>query len=174
MAGGKTETIKERAVYVYLPSHEMVGRWKGLAREGGTSVSKFVVEHVEDSLRRGEAGFVSRVELSGRVRELEEEVSGLRREGRMLRLLSEKLDAELKHYRARPFLEEGFEGVRSYWREVVEALRRRGFVATDELLDILGVEPRDSELVKAISRQMENLEAYGLVEATPRGWRWVG
>jgi len=24
----KTETIKERAIYVYLPSHEMVKAWK--------------------------------------------------------------------------------------------------------------------------------------------------
>ena len=51
---GKTETIKQRAIYVYLPSHEMVDRWKTLADKSGTSISKFVAEHVQNSLRREE------------------------------------------------------------------------------------------------------------------------
>jgi len=38
---GKTETIKRRAIYVYLPSMEMAERWKVLAEAAGTSISKF-------------------------------------------------------------------------------------------------------------------------------------
>jgi hypothetical protein len=48
----KTETIKERAIYVYLPSHEMVKDWKKRAKKQGASLSKFVIEHVENSLRQ--------------------------------------------------------------------------------------------------------------------------
>ena len=51
---GKTETIKQRAIYVYLPSHDMVEKWKNLAKKSGTSISKFVAEHVENSLRQEE------------------------------------------------------------------------------------------------------------------------
>jgi len=54
----KTETIKERAIYVYLPSLGMVRDWKSRAEKVG-SISKFVIERVEDSIRReeGEEGY---------------------------------------------------------------------------------------------------------------------
>ncbi len=62
---GKTETIKQRAIYVYLPSLEMVQEWKERSKKAGTSISKFVIELVEDSIRRaeGEEGYASRLEL---------------------------------------------------------------------------------------------------------------
>ena len=46
----KTETIKERAIYVYLPTQEMADKWKELAETSNISISKFVIEHVERSL----------------------------------------------------------------------------------------------------------------------------
>ena len=49
---GKTETIKERTVYIYLPSLEMVEDWKHRAERAGVSLSKFVVERILDSIRR--------------------------------------------------------------------------------------------------------------------------
>ena len=51
---GKTETIKDRTIYVYLPSLEMVEDWKRRAERAGVSISKFIVERVEDSIRREE------------------------------------------------------------------------------------------------------------------------
>ena len=50
----KTETIKQRAIYVYLPSIEMAEEWKKRAEKAGISISKFVIEHVENSLRQEE------------------------------------------------------------------------------------------------------------------------
>ena len=171
---GKTETIKERAIYVYLPSHETVKEWKGLADKHGVSISKFVQEHVENSLNqeRREGGYKSRLDLIKRVQELEAEASRLREENRMYRLLSEKLDNEAKQYRAKPFTEEGYTGVRGYERELVEAIKKRGFVAHEDLFSVLGIDPKDTELTKAVNRQLESLEAYGLVESTSRGWEW--
>ena len=45
---GRTETIKKRAIYVYLPSIEVKGRCEEYARNQGNTLSKFVVEHVEN------------------------------------------------------------------------------------------------------------------------------
>jgi hypothetical protein len=56
---GKTGTIKDRTIYVYLPSLEMVEDWKVRADRGGVSLSKFIVERVLDSIRR-EEGYLSR------------------------------------------------------------------------------------------------------------------
>jgi len=49
---GKTETIKQRVIYVYLPSDRAAKDWKGRVGRAGTSNSKFVFDRVENSIRR--------------------------------------------------------------------------------------------------------------------------
>jgi predicted DNA-binding protein len=172
---GKTETIKERAIYVYLPSHEMVQRWKRLAKKQGTSISKFVIEHVESSIKEEEgrgSDFKARSELLKQIQELEEENSKLKKDVDVLRLALERLEEELRGYRAKPFLEEGFSGLRGFERKLIETLRHRGSVRGEDLLGLLDIDPRDRELTTSVYRQLKLLEAYGLVEALPDGWRW--
>jgi hypothetical protein len=170
----KTKTIKERAIYVYLPSQEMVKEWKTLAEKAGVSTSKFVQEHVENSLaQEKEEQFIPRTKLIKQLKALEEENSKLRADNEMLRRAYERLDQELKHYRAKPFLEE-FRGPRTYERELIKILKEHKQIDSDALLKTLSINPKDSDLVKAISKQLENLETYGLIEATLGGWRWIG
>jgi len=173
---GKTDTIKERSIYVYLPSLEMVEDWKRRAERAGTSISKFVVERVEDSMRReeGEEGYVSRLELVNRLRNAEEELKRLRSDNRMLRRLVENLDKELKRYRAKPFLEEDFEGVRRFDKELINVLRRGGTYSDEDILSHLNIDLTDLEFVKAVNRQLAVLEEYGLVEFSGKGWKWKG
>jgi len=172
--GRKTETIKERAVYVYLPSFEMVHDWKQRAEKGGVSISKFVIERVEESLRReeGEEGYVSRVELIKKLRTAEEELKKLRSENRLLKNLAENLDNELRRYRAQPFLEEAFEGVRRFDRDLIDLFRKGGSYTQEQILAHLNIDPSDSDLLKAVSKQLEALEGYGLLEYKGRGWKW--
>jgi len=171
---GKTKTIKDRAIYVYLPSLKMVEDWKTKAEKAGVSISKFVFERVEDSIRReeGEEGYLSRLELIKRLKDSDEELKKLRDENRLLKKLVDNLDNELKRHRARPFLEEGFEGVRSFDKELIDLLRKGGSYKDDEILVHLNIDPSDAELVRAVSKQLEVLEGYGLVEYVGRGWRW--
>ncbi|RKY67788.1 MAG: hypothetical protein DRQ24_12430 [Candidatus Latescibacterota bacterium] len=170
---GKTRTIKQRAIYVYLPSLEMVEDWKERARRAGVSISKFVMERVEDSIRReGEEGYLSRLELIKHLKNAEEELKRLRNENRLLKRLVDNLDNELRRYRASSFTEEGFEGARRFDRELVELLRKGGSYRDEEILVHLNIDPSDAELVRAVAKQLEILEAYGLVEYVGRGWRW--
>ncbi len=168
--------LKERSIYVYLPSVEMAGRWKALAERSGRTISKFVAEHVENSLRQEEEGssYKSRAELIKQLREKDEEIAQLREESRLMRQLADRLDKELRRYRMQPFAKEEFQGVRSYDRELVDLLKHEGMVDSDHLLSKLGIDPKEKDVVKAVDRQLASLEAYGLVEATPRGWRWKG
>ncbi len=174
MPKGKTETIKNRAVYAYLPSLDMVEDWKRRASKAGVSISKFVVERVEDSIRReeGEEGYLSRLQLIERLRKEEDELKRLREENRLLRRLVDNLDRELKRYRAKPFLEEGFEGVRMFSKELIDLLRKGGTYSEKEILANFNIEPSDVDLVKAVSKQLEALESYDLVEFTVKGWKW--
>ena len=171
----KTETIKERAIYVYLPSHEMVMAWKKRAEGQGVSISKFVIEHVENSLQQEEdPTYKPRGELVKEISESRKEIRELKEDNRQKRIVIERLENELRRYRAEVFLEERFEGVRKYDKEQSAILKRRGVVDSEEILEYLGINPRDSDLVKAVSKQLESLEAYGLVSPTKRGWRWLG
>jgi len=171
----KTETIKERAIYVYLPSEEIVKEWKSLAKNARTSISKFVFEHVENSLKQEkENSYVSRAELIKQMKELKEENTKLKEENRILKTAYERLDDELKHYRAKPFLEDRYEGKRRYEKVLVDELRKRKTVGNYELIDILRIDPKDSDLVKSVYKQLESLKEYGLVEETIDGWRWIG
>ena len=173
---GKTETIKQRAIYVYLPSLEMVEDWKRRAERAGVSLSKFVIERVEDSIRKeeGEEGYLSRLELIKRLKKTEGELKQLKSENRLLRRLVENLDKELKRYRAKPFLDESFTGVRQFDRDLIELLRSGRTLSDEEIFSSLNIDPADADLVKTVSKQLEALEAYGLVEFTGKGWRWKG
>jgi hypothetical protein len=172
---GKTESIKQRSIYVYLPSVELVKDWKVKAKKTGASVSRFVIEHVTNSLRQeeGEEGYKSRAKLLQQIREKDEQIEKLTRENEIVKLALERVENELQRYRAEPFLEEGFKGIRRYDRRLIELLKKGDTVDSDHLLRLLKINPRDTPLVKAVTKQLENLEAYGLVDKTLRGWKWV-
>ena len=76
---GKTETIKKRAIYVYLPSQKMADNWKSKADKAGTSISKFVIDRVEDSIvkEEGEESYLNRLELIKKLSTTEEELKQL-------------------------------------------------------------------------------------------------
>jgi hypothetical protein len=171
---GKTETIKKRAIYVYLPSQKMVEDWKRKAQEAGTSISKFVIDKVEDSIRteEGEEGYLSRLELIRKMSSSEEELNVLRKDNRLLKKLVENLDNEAKRLRAEPFLDDSFRGVRRFNQEIIDLLKQAGSYSGDEILSHLNINPSDTDLVKAVNKQLEVLESYGLVEYVGRGWKW--
>lgn len=153
----------------------MVKEWKARAKKSSVSISQFVFEHVTNSLRQedGEESFKSRAEMIEELREKDETIEKLTRENEITRLALERVEAELRKYRAEPFLEEKFSGVRKYDQKLIELLKKGETIDSDHLLRQLRVSPRETDLVKAVSKQLENLEAYGLIEKTRRGWRWV-
>jgi hypothetical protein len=44
----KNKQLTDRAIYVYLPTVEMADEWKSRADKSKLSISKFVLEHVEN------------------------------------------------------------------------------------------------------------------------------
>jgi hypothetical protein len=80
----------------------------------------------------------------------------------------------LKKYRSQSFLGEDFAGVRRYSKEIVDLLKSRGQADSYRILEDLGIDPRESEVVKAVSRQLEELEAYGMARTDGRSWKWIG
>jgi hypothetical protein len=169
------QELRERSIYVYLPSDGAAEDWKERARKANVSISEFVFEHVSDSLRQeeGEEEYKSRADLIHDITARDESIRKLSKENRVLTLALERDEHELRRYRAEPFLEEGFQGARDYDRKLIELLRKGEAVDSDHLLRLLRIGPRDTSLVKAVDNQLRNLEAYGLAEKTRRGWKWI-
>jgi oligoendopeptidase F len=92
----------------------------------------------------------------------------------MLKKLVENQETELKRYRSEPFLAKDFEGTRQYDQELIELLKSGKSYSSEEILVRLGIDRANAELAKALSNQLEVLEAYGLVAYSGRGWRWKG
>ena len=170
---GKTKTIKKRAIYVYLPSQKMAEEWKKRADKAASSISKFVIDRVEDSLRTEDGeGYLNRLELVKKLDAQDEELKQLRTDNRLLKKLVENLDNEAKKLRAQPFLDDSFKGIRRYNQELLTILKEGGSYSGEELLTKLNIDVSETDLVKAVDKQLELLETYGLVEYVGRGWKW--
>ena len=164
---------KSRYVYLYLPSAEDKARWDSLAKEAGVPLSKFVIEVVESALAEN-SDFKPRGELVKEIGKLRGENKELRDDLKQKKIVIEKYENELKRYRSEAFLDDRFKGVRKYSTQIINILKRGATVDSYKLLEELGIDPKDSDLMSAVSKQLEELEAYGLVTNTSRGWRWVG
>lgn len=164
---------KSRYVYLYLPSAEDKARWDNLAKEAGLPLSKFVIEVVEGALAE-EADFKPRGELVKEIGKLHSENKELRDDVKQKKIVLEKYENELKRYRSEVFLDDQFKGVRKYSKPIIDILKRGVTVDSYKLLEELGIDLKDTDQVTAVSAQLEELESYGLVTNTSRGWRWTG
>ncbi len=162
---------KSRYVYLYLPSKADKERWEKLAEQAKAPLSKFIIEIVENSLTE-EENFKPRREVMKELEAIKKENKTLRDDLKQKIIVLEKYETDLKRYRSQSFQDAQFEGVRRFSREIIEILKSRGHIDSNDLLDSLGVDPKESELVKALSSQLEELEGYALIEPTSRGWRW--
>lgn len=163
---------KSRYVYLYLPSKADKNRWEELAAQAQTPLSKFIIEIVESTLAEEE--FRPRRELTRELDEMRKEIKALRDDVSQKSIVIERYESELKRLRSEFFVDISFEGSRKYSKELIEILKNKGSIDSSKLLEYLDIDPMDSDLVKAVSNQLEAFESYGLIETTPKGWRWRG
>lgn len=170
---GKTDSINDRRVDVYLDSVEQKKRWSELAEEADMSLSKFVQACVECSISQGGPDFLEVGDSAGELQELQQELRDKEKTIEEKDIVIEKLRTELKKYRSQPFLEDDFEGRRQFDTELIEILKRSNNIRSEQILRELNVDTQNVELIQAIQEQLKQLEQYGLVEETVHGWRWV-
>lgn len=177
---GKPESLKKRSVYVYLPTEEVKELWEASADHYGLSMSKWIFHMVEESRLHLNSLYTSReLEMKERIESLQQLVDQNVERIKVLEKLKDKQDKELRKFRSLPFIDPDHYGVRSYDKALIELLRESTYqkkdqkpLSDDEILGLLGVDRSDEDSVKAISVQLANLEAYGLIASTKKGWRW--
>jgi hypothetical protein len=143
-----------------------------LARKAGLPLSKFIIQVVEDALVK-ESEFKSRGELTKEIEKRRADNKQIRDELKLKNIVLDKYATELKRYRGEVILKDEFEGVRKYNKEIIAILKRGGIIDSYALLDQLGIDFKDSDIVKAVSRQLEEFESYGLIISSSRGWKWI-
>jgi hypothetical protein len=169
----KKRELKQRAIYVY-PSSEMSEYWKRLAQEAEISISKFVIEHVQNSRGLEDQDYVFRGDLVGENRRLLEAIREKDKRIEHLDLLVEKLQEDLRIQRDKLFTDSEYSGVRNYDKKLIEVLKEDGLHSSDEIIARLGLRPRDVDSIRSVSIQLENLEQYCLIKPSPKGYQWVG
>jgi hypothetical protein len=162
---------KSRYVWLYLPSKADKGRWQAEADKARSSLSTFCISIIEERLSEEE--FKPRRELTREMEALKSENKSLRDDLKQKAIVLERYEADLKKYRSQSFLNEDYAGTRGYSKEIVDLLKSRGQADSYKILEALGIDPRESELVKAVSKQLEELEGYGFIKADAKGWRWI-
>ena len=130
----KTETVKQRSIYVYLPSLETAQRWKETANKEGASISKFVIEHVENSIQQidHKENYTSIADLQKQVTNLKEENQKLLKQNKMMDTVIDRLEDELRTYRVKPLAQEDFRGRRKYESDLTRLFKTKKEIRKDK------------------------------------------
>lgn len=170
----KSKTTKKRRIYVYLPSKELMERWKKHAKKQGMSISKYIFEIIDEHIQKDKTNISKKyVNLEKQNETLRKENIELQKKVDMLNLLTDRYENQLRDYRNKTFIENGkWEGIREYQSELINLFKSKSSINENEIIDLLHVNPLDVKTMKAISKQIEHLEDYRVIEHIKGGWRW--
>jgi hypothetical protein len=171
---GKTETIRQRAVNVYLPTEEMLGKWKAEAERYGVPLSRFIVETVDDSIRKNPAGVTPRETLEKELNDAKAELKTVRERLDSAEAALKRADVTIAEYRSKltnPVLPSAETELTA---RLIEILIAEKALNTDEVPDRLNLDMTDKVSVDRLKASVDLLRKVGLVESGMFEWRWIG
>lgn len=139
-----------------------------LAEDSGVPLSKFILSKVEEAL----ADKPKRRPIH-EMDEMKESVSRLESENRLKDAEISQLQSLLERQKSLAYLDGAEEYRRTVNTRLIGAIKKSGPIYETRLLEILGVDSRDVEMIKAISAQLEMLEGQGRIRKGGKGWRWI-
>ena len=159
----------KRQFLIYLPTEKDLENWKGLAKAAGISLNKYIFEMVE----RGRQEAQPRTDLIKEISELREENQKQGEELKLKSLVLEKYETELFKFRHESFLQPEFQGTQQFNEALVNLLKKGRTYSGHEILRALNIDPKDSEAVSIVHRQLQILQDFKLVVEGTTGWRWI-
>ena len=142
-----------------------------LAGASDCSLSKYIFEMVSKSQAASKSP--SQPNISKDLEELRKENRMLKKDNQEKILLLEHYETELFKARNKAYLDIDSDESRAYDTRLVEMLRQGKTIDSYRILIDLGIDPGDSEAVKMVKNQLEELRRFNLVKETPAGWRWI-
>jgi hypothetical protein len=170
---GRTKTIKERAIYLYVPTEEMVKQWKDEAAKHNLSLSKFVVEVVDDALRKNPRGVTPRDQLEDELDDAWAKITFLSSDVDSLREENKRLQETVSEYREKlsspgKVPEESAE----YVPLLLKLIQEEKVLPVQKALNMFGIGPGDTDARRAIGAAADALVQMGLIEKGMTDWRW--
>jgi hypothetical protein len=162
----------DRRFELYFPSAEDLKRWKGIAEATKMPLAKWIYETVEQHLANIETG--PRPDQLKELAELKEEVQQLRAMIRTKDSLLQTLETDLYKSKFAGFEQVDGEGLLNYDVQLIEVLKRGKTIDGYAILRELGIDPKDSQVIRLLKNQLEELRKFGLITETANGWRWMG
>lgn len=163
---------RSRYIWLYCKSKAQKEEWQALAEKADSPLSAWCAAIIEERVAEDEGG-LPRQKVMMELKTLKDENAALREELRQKETVLSRYEAELRRYRSEPFLQDDFKGIRPYSEELVKILKRRGHIDGYALLELLGIKPNEPEAIKAVSKQLEELERFGLARTDGASWQWI-
>ncbi len=163
---------KSRYIWLYCRSKAQKDEWQALAGKANTPLSVWCTSIIEERIAEDE-DHRPRHKIVKELESLKADNKALRDDLRQKEVVLQRYEAELRRYRAEPFQTEAFKGVRTFSKELVDILKVRGSVGSYQILELLGIRPDEPQAIKAVSKQLEELEKFNLVKADGKGWQWI-
>lgn len=163
---------RSRYIWLYCKSKAQKDEWQALAEKVNTPLSAWCSSIIEERLAEEDGG-QPRHKLVKDMETLKADNKALRDDLRQKEVVLQRYEAELRRYRAEPFQADAFKGIRTFSKELVDILKARGRVGSYQILELLGINPGEAEAIKAVSKQLEELEKFNLIKADGKGWQWI-
>jgi hypothetical protein len=174
---GKTDTIRKRAITVYLPNEELVGEWKSTAKKSGVSISQFVLEAVERQRSHGYGDSpLPKLELEKRYNKVLKKNEKLEEKYDLLDAAFATREKDILGLKEQLEKKEGICDI-ELAADMIEVFRNwpDSVINAIDMLEVLGITDDELKRAQEVRKAADFLETLGLMKSAGLlKWRWLG
>jgi hypothetical protein len=160
---------KNRMATIYFSTLQEHDEWQQEAEKMGVPLSKWLKEMVIRGLNQPK-----REPSPDTNPDILLELVKLRDEVATKDLLLEKQRTELLKIHQAVFLQPGnLRGIVQFDSQLIKLIKTGGVWTQDRLCEALHININDSDAMKIVSRQLQEMKEFGLIDEGARGWRWI-
>jgi hypothetical protein len=161
---GKTATIKNRSAYIYAPTEEMLATWKKEAKRYGMPLSRYLVELIDDSIRRSPEGVSPRARLERDLAKASTELTSIRKENESLRALLTESEKSTASYRDAIFKVGEHSPDQDMLRRLVGLFEKKPTWRVEEVPAALSLNSSNAEGMNRLNKALGHLKDIGVLE----------
>lgn len=165
---GRSKTTKERAVFLYAPTEKMHANWKSEADKHGMSLSGYLVEIIDDAMRRSSSGISPREKTEKELAQATLELEGLRKQNESLRVHLKRTEESEARYRNTVYELAEYAQNQSRDDELIEKLiglfKKQRVWQIEEIPPEVGINVTDGKAMKPLADAISYLKRIGLID----------
>lgn len=151
-------------MYIYAPTEEMAATWKREAKRYGLPLSRYLVELIDDAMRRNPKGVSPRANLEKDLAKANTELASLRKENESLRALLAESEKSTASYRDSLFTAVEYGPDQDVLRRLVGLFESRRVWRTEAVPAALGLKISDAEGMNKLNKALDHLKKIGALD----------